>query len=99
MMGNYKKANIDPFFRSCVRFLKGKKSGMWHQKALDLDLPPAPPRYIFLRKSGGIEKAEHHEEDTGVGSEPDETGLDVGEEMLNFQDKNIKINLGGDFGH
>ena len=69
---------------------------MWHQKALDLELPPGPPEYIFLRKSGGIEKADDYEDNTGIGSESDKTGRDMGEEMLNLQDKNIEANLGGD---
>ena len=69
---------------------------MWHQKALDLELPPGPPEYIFLRKSGGIEEADNYEDDTGVGSVSDETGPDVGEERLNIQDKNIEANLRGD---
>ena len=41
---------------------------MWHQKALDLDLPPSAPMHIFLNSSSGIEPTDE-EDESGPSSE------------------------------
>ena len=36
---------------------------MWHQKALDLDMPPAAPKLIFLNNPRGIEESDDEDSD------------------------------------
>ena len=64
--------------RSRVRFLKSKTSGMWHQKAIDLDLPPSAPMHIFLNSSSGIEPLDDEDESgpSSVNLENEEPDLD-----------------------
>ena len=57
-----------------------RKSGMFRQKALDLDAPPAPPRYIFLKRGRGIEETLFDSEEEDDSEE--ENDSDDGEEML-----------------
>ena len=66
--------------RTCVRFLMKRKSGMFRQKALDLDAPPAPPRYIFLKIGRSIEETLFDSEEEDDSEE--ENDSDDGEEML-----------------
>ena len=58
---------------------------MWHQKALDLTLPPGPPRLIFLRNSDGIEKSEEEE--------VDDTDPYDKENRLDSKDMNLNIRM------
>ena len=47
--------------------MAAQKSGMFRQKALDLDSAPAPPRYIVLKRARGVEeKAVESEENSDV---------------------------------
>lgn len=70
-----------------MRFLKTKKSGMYHQKALDLDLAPAEPRHIFLKRSRGIEDIVGYREDD-LDTDPSSEGFENEEDFnMNNVDK------------
>lgn len=50
--------------------MAAQKSGMFRQKALDLDSAPAPPRYIVLKRARGVEEeAVESEENSDVDEE------------------------------
>ena len=65
---------------------------MWHQKALDLDMPPAAPRLIFLNKARGIEQTDEEDSDY----DPEES--DKENEGVADLDHNTRVFIGGSCG-
>ena len=74
MILNLPRITTQLHFRSAVKFLDTPRPGMYRQKALDLKMPAALPKFIFLKRARGIEEVEKDSEDEADAEESDDEG-------------------------